>query len=206
MPAIGCGIGVAFGLQVPRSGPAGFDPAQLFENGEPGAWYDPSDLSTLFQDAAGTVPVTASGQPVRLMRDKSGHGNDLTLTNAALNDAGGLRSIVFNGFSASGVSGSIDFTGTNQVTVWAGLRKISDGSAGTVVELSPGPANSGIFTLSGPGTANVANYAFRSQGTTPRFATTAANFPAVTRNVVTGIGDIAGNSVAIRVSPLKACD
>lgn len=36
---------------------------------------DPSDLSTLFQDAAGTVPVTAPGQPVALMLDKS--GNDL---------------------------------------------------------------------------------------------------------------------------------
>jgi hypothetical protein len=37
------------------------------------AWYDPSDLSTLFQDTAGTVPVTADGQTVALMRDKSGH-------------------------------------------------------------------------------------------------------------------------------------
>jgi hypothetical protein len=42
------------------------------------AWYDPSDLSTLFQDTAGTVPVTADGQTVALMKDKSGHGNDLS--------------------------------------------------------------------------------------------------------------------------------
>ena len=26
----------------------------LFANGEQGAWYDPSDLSTMFQDASGT--------------------------------------------------------------------------------------------------------------------------------------------------------
>ena len=36
-----------------------------------GAWFDPSDLSTLYQDAAGTVPVTAVGQPVGLVLDKS---------------------------------------------------------------------------------------------------------------------------------------
>lgn len=49
--------------------------AELFANGEQGVWYDPSDLSTLFQDAAGTTPVTAMEQPVGLMLDKSGRGN-----------------------------------------------------------------------------------------------------------------------------------
>lgn len=45
--------------------------AGLFAEGEQGAWYDPSDLSTLFQDAYGTTPVTAVGQPVGLILDKS---------------------------------------------------------------------------------------------------------------------------------------
>lgn len=45
----------------------------LFANGEQGAWYDPSDFSTLFQDAAGITPVTALGQSVGLILDKS-HG------------------------------------------------------------------------------------------------------------------------------------
>ena len=54
------------------------DIALLFANGEQGAWYDPSDLTTLFQDAAGTVPVTAVEQPVGLMLDKSGRGNHAT--------------------------------------------------------------------------------------------------------------------------------
>jgi len=57
-----------------------FTPLSLFANGEQGAWYDPSDISTLFQDAAGTTPVTASGQPVGLILDKSqklSYGPDL---------------------------------------------------------------------------------------------------------------------------------
>lgn len=48
-----------------------FSPLSLFANGEQGAWYDPSDLTTLFQDSAGTTPVTAVEQPVGLMLDKS---------------------------------------------------------------------------------------------------------------------------------------
>lgn len=47
----------------------------MFSNGEQGCWYDPSDFSTLFQDAAGTTPVTAVGQPVGRILDKSGRGN-----------------------------------------------------------------------------------------------------------------------------------
>lgn len=43
----------------------------LFSLSEPGAWFDPSDLTTLFQDSAGTTPVTAPNQPVGLMLDKS---------------------------------------------------------------------------------------------------------------------------------------
>jgi len=49
-------------------------PLQLFLAGEQGFWFDPSDISTLFQDAAGTIPVTADGDPVGLMLDKSGNG------------------------------------------------------------------------------------------------------------------------------------
>lgn len=48
----------------------GFDPATLFASGEQGAWYDPSDLSTLFQGSIGTTPVTAVEQPVGLVLDK----------------------------------------------------------------------------------------------------------------------------------------
>jgi hypothetical protein len=72
-----------------------FSPASLFAAGEQGVWYDPSDMTTLFQDSAGTTPVTAVEQPVGLMLDlsKSGVGtngakrvNLLTWTEA-FNDA-----------------------------------------------------------------------------------------------------------------------
>lgn len=53
-------------------------PTELFDSGVKGAWYDPSDLSTLFQDVAGTVPVTSNGDPIGKILDKSGNGNHAT--------------------------------------------------------------------------------------------------------------------------------
>lgn len=43
-----------------------------------GCWLDASDMSTMYQDAAGTIPVTAMEQPVGLWLDKSGNGNHAT--------------------------------------------------------------------------------------------------------------------------------
>jgi hypothetical protein len=45
------------------------------------AWYDPSDLSTLFQDAAMTTPVTTDGEFVGAIFDKSGAENHLVQDN-----------------------------------------------------------------------------------------------------------------------------
>jgi hypothetical protein len=61
---IGLGSQAGFGI-------APFDPRDLFSAGEQGAWYDPSDFSTLFTDSAGTTPVTGVEQFVGLMLDKS---------------------------------------------------------------------------------------------------------------------------------------
>jgi Concanavalin A-like lectin/glucanases superfamily len=71
----GIPVGVSPHLAIVGALIQAFSPASLFAAGEQGAWYDPSDLTTLFQDSAGTTPVTAVEQPVGLMRDKSGRGN-----------------------------------------------------------------------------------------------------------------------------------
>lgn len=49
--------------------------ADLFKNGNQGIWLDPSDLKTMFQDVNGLVPVTKDGDPVALIKDKSGNNN-----------------------------------------------------------------------------------------------------------------------------------
>lgn len=78
-----------------------FNPLSLFGGGKQGVWYDPSDKSTLFQDAAGTVPVNKDGDPIGLMRDKSGNGNHMTQPMSAsrpiYREFGGYRWLKFDG-------------------------------------------------------------------------------------------------------------
>lgn len=58
-------------------GAAAWSPSSWFSVGEQGGVYE-VDLPTLFQDIAGTTPVTTAGQTVRRWNDKSGRGNHVT--------------------------------------------------------------------------------------------------------------------------------
>ncbi len=80
---------------------------QLFGNGEQGAFYLPQPVvngqQVLFQDAAGTIPVTADGDPVGLMKDLSGNGHDLSQTGdlaRPLYRSSGGEYVEFNGTSS----------------------------------------------------------------------------------------------------------
>ena len=89
-------IGLGLGL----SGGVSFSPLSLFAASEPGLWYDFGDLSTLFQDTAGTTPVTAAGQSVARINDKSGRGNHATQSTSlsrptlGRNPASGTRNLL----------------------------------------------------------------------------------------------------------------
>lgn len=75
-------------------------PASLFAASEQGVWLDESDLSTMFQDLAGTVPAVVD-MPVGKRLDKSGSGNHWTAPNASsrpiLRLTGGLYSLQWDG-------------------------------------------------------------------------------------------------------------
>lgn len=65
------GVSVSLASIVSLScGTTQFSPFDLFTSGTLGAWYDPSDYTTLYQDLLGTV-VTAVEQPVGVVLDKS---------------------------------------------------------------------------------------------------------------------------------------
>jgi hypothetical protein len=72
---IGIGVGLVYGRSPP------FTPAALFASSEVGAWYDPSDLSTVWQDSARTTPGVVDS-PVGALDDKSGNGNHMTQATA----------------------------------------------------------------------------------------------------------------------------
>ena len=197
-------------LRVGAGGPfARFNPFYMFSAGEQGVLYDPSDLTTLSQDAAGTTPVTAAGQPVGRMLDKSGRGNHATQSTAAsrpllqFNATTGAYYLAFDGIDDFLVTGNIDFTGTDKVAVFAGVRKLSDAAARAVAELSASPfANISTFGLNAPGsTAN--SYRWISRGTTSAVQVQPVK-AAPTTDVLTGIGNISGNVTTLRINGTQA--
>jgi hypothetical protein len=111
-----------------------FSPLSL----SPAAWYDPSDLTTLWKDTAGTVPVTADGDIVLRMDDKSGNGRNMTVAvnGPVYKDQSGLKYLLFDGTNDQLVSAAISVsspfirsTGLKQVS-WTGSDVIWDMRAG----------------------------------------------------------------------------
>lgn len=107
----------------------------LFANNEQGFAYDPNDLTTMYQDAAGTIPVTGVGQPVGLMKDKSGRGNHARQTVSASrpilrqNITTGANYLEFDGSDDFLRAASIDFTSTDKVTVVTVIKKQTEAEA-----------------------------------------------------------------------------
>lgn len=180
-----------------RHSPFRFNPATLFIGGAvKGAFYDPSDLSTLFQDAAGTTPVTAIGDPVGRILDKSGNGNHATQSAAAsrplLQQTNGLYHLTFDGSNDSMLTGAINFTGTNKMTVWAGVTKNVDAATAMLAELSAdASANAGSFQIRAPNGA-AANYLLGIRGASFQDNIVATTYASPITNVLTQQADFAG--------------
>ncbi len=275
-----------------------FSPLSLFSGGAPGAWYDPSDLTTLFQDSAGTTPVTAVEQPVGRMLDKSGNGNhafqatsasrpvlsarvnkllatatlatqsvttratahtlrfegagSVTLTGTAIgvytagthsitttagtltltvlgsvtsadlretNDGVGVPAyqavvtstnyattgflpyLKFDGVDDSLSTNSISFTATDKMSVFAGVRKLSDAARAMLVELSTSYGDVGTFGIDAPLSPTNKDYRFVSGGSLAAGGVATGNgFVAPITNVVTGLGNISGDLATLRVN------
>ncbi|MEN6621315.1 MAG: hypothetical protein ABFD50_07190 [Smithella sp.] len=177
----------------------------LFSSGEQGVWYDPSDLSTMFQDLAGTVPVTAVGQPVGRILDKSGRGNHATQSTAASRpileiDGNGKYYLRFDGVDDSMSTSNINFTVTDKMMVFAGVRKLSDAARGIIFEIGNNQDNSFTLDAGALGLIPGPYYRFISRGSLVSFANTPGDFAAPITNILTGIGNISGDSAILRVN------
>jgi hypothetical protein len=94
--------------------------------------------------------------------------------------------------------------GTDKMTVFGGVRKLSDANVGMVAELSSVFTNPGSFAMRAPKTTATANYDFISGGTTSVAVTPSSSYPAPITNVLTGIGDISGDVVTLRANGVQA--
>lgn len=153
---------IGLGLWLGTRQVGGFNPAAvLFGAGEQGGWYDPSDISTLFQDTAGTTPVTATGQTVARINDKSGRGNHLTQATAAsrpiygIEPFGGRRNLLtfteqFDNAAWLKLNGVVTANDTTAPDGTATADTFSDETATNVhgVRLSANPALSTTYAVS----------------------------------------------------------
>jgi len=132
-----------FGFGLPRGGNTIWSPASLFAQNEPGVWYDPSDMATLFQDAAGTTPVTAVEQPVGLMLDKSRGlvlGSELVTNGDFSNgttgwsvNAGATLSVTDGVIRVTTVSGGVAYVTQSFATIVGKTYRVD----GTIVAVGP---------------------------------------------------------------------
>lgn len=186
-------------------GTPAYSPASLFTGSEQGYWIDPSDFSTMFQDIAGTVPVTAVGQLVGRILDKSGKGNHFVAPADANRptlqvDANGKHYI--SGGRLNTVS--VINAGTDKFQVVAGVKAGPGTSTGFVCEFSPvTDTNDGSFFLSAPH-AGATNYGLRVRGTILTPTAQTASFTAsetvlltARADLTTDIRDIRRNGVAV---------
>jgi hypothetical protein len=101
----------------------------------------------------------------------------------------------FDGTDDSLATGSINFTSTSQVSLFAGARKLSDATTGVVAEFGDGSTQTtGRFALYAP-SGNATNYAIRSSGSGDNQRT--YSYTAPITNVIAGsITTIAADSAA----------
>lgn len=91
-------------------------------------WFDASDKSVLWQDAGGTTPVTASGQTVARIRDKSANNYFMDRRAAGTGvytESGGNRFIAQNG-DGSGYSLNSTISGLTSTCEFFNVIRTSD--------------------------------------------------------------------------------
>ena len=158
----------------------------------------------LFDSIAGndeTADILAWGAQVELGSTATAYQKVVSAFEVTEANVASLSYIFFDGIDDFMLTPTIT-PGTDKVQVFAGVRKLSDATTGMVIEASTAlSSNLGAFFLAAPNGA-ASNYSFVSKGSIPTFGSDglANGFAAPTTNVVTGLGDISGNSVIIRVN------
>ncbi len=196
-PAIRAAISGVYGSS------SAWSPLTLFAASEVGVWYDPSDFSTMFQDSAGTTPVTAVGDPVGKILDKSGNLKHATQATAAsrpiLRNDGTNYYLEFDGVDDSLATAAIDFSATVDGSFFAGFRKNSDSNTKVIVETSTSYSGGGFIVTAPDSTA--ANYGFAMRAIEGNVSRVSTTFTAPVTNVLSCNFVGAPTSSALKILP-----
>lgn len=161
------GLGVGLGMTAQQGG---FNPLSgFFSPADEGYLLDFTRQDTLFQDVAGTTPVTASGHNMGSVRDlfKSRLLATPALAITSLpkyDETSGWKSASFAVDDYFEIS-TLDLSAYNNVVVCGFLRKNSDAAVGTVIEHTAIAATTaGGFAVSAPGVGGTASIRLQNHG------------------------------------------
>lgn len=154
-------------------------PALVYTGGYKGLTIDAEVLSSMSQDTAGATPVTAAGQPIGRILDRSGNALHLTQSTAAARPTyrldGSSRPYLETDAIDDWMTSPSFAWGSDEVTVIAAFRKRADTPVGRPMSFGT-PGVAGSFFMAAPGAASTDKYYFGARGSA------AANF-ATTTNV-----------------------
>jgi hypothetical protein len=144
-----------------------------------GAQLETGSTATEYQKATSTYDVTEAGQADNYH-------------------------LVFDGVDDSMVTPTVDFTGTDEMSVFAGVRKLSDGTTGSIVELSTSiDTNNGAFGMLAPTGFADNSTAWRSRGTATINIAVANSFSSPVTGVISGISDISQPITTQRINGVQ---
>lgn len=173
--------------------PIQFEPELLFAGSGLGAWYDPSDLSTVFQDAAGTIPAEVDG-PVGRINDKSGNDLDRTQSDEAkrplLKNSGALYWLKYDGVDDFMQAGPIDMAALPAVSLSMAVRPVGPTSSAIAIVHPIPHAVPGRLLLAATAADKATVYLFDAAVVTGNVGE--FSLPFASRTVLTVEGNLAG--------------
>lgn len=180
-----------------------FGPLDLFTGGQGGAWYDPSDLSHMWQDTAGTVPVTTDGQSVLRIDDKSGNGLHLIQAVGALaplyKTDGTLRWLQFDGLTQYLSRAAVDLTAFFRVSLFFSTRKSVQDAQRILIEHGTNVSSvNGTFGVSMPNSTTFTQIGGRHRGATATIASVRGQSTAPVSDYTSMISDLQAPSLQTR--------
>lgn len=101
------------------------------------------------------------------------------------------------------VTPSLDLSATDKVAVFTAARKIGTTNGALLENSATSASNDGTFAVFSPNGSGATDIAFRSRGTTIQ-DTIASGYTSPITNVLTGIGDISGDSGILRINGAQA--
>ena len=108
--------------------------------------------------------------------------------------------LAFDGVDDGMVTGTIT-PAIDKVQVFAGVRKLSDAAVGVVAEFSTS-LSPGSFYVSAPNSVGP-SYGWASRGSASATPITATTYTAPITNVLTGLGDISGDTATLRINGVQ---